>query len=171
MLTRPGVQLASGCPSNQGRGGSGDSENVPIKQPDWAATPLWQKQSLSLNRLQSDSGRCNSLIILIKKTHTHTAFYHHLANSVNLCSAIYYPRFVCYFNILRGVMDTPLCFCLDGYNCHRTLFDRKVYCKQNPARHGFRSTLKPVYQPSPPYYWIHGGHRRAPTVLLLNISI
>ena len=24
----------------------------------------------------------------------------------------------------------PLCFCLEGYNCHRTLLDQKVYCEQ-----------------------------------------
>lgn len=45
--------------------GSGDRANVPIKQADCALFHCG-KNNLSHNRLQSDSTRCNSLIILIK---------------------------------------------------------------------------------------------------------
>lgn len=50
--------------------GSGDRANVPIKQADWALFHCG-KNNLSHNRLQSDSTRCNSLIILIKTPQLH----------------------------------------------------------------------------------------------------
>lgn len=49
---------------------SGDRANVPIKQADWALFHCG-RNNLSHNRLQSDSTRCNSLIILIKTPQLH----------------------------------------------------------------------------------------------------